>query len=53
MSPSPKSSIYSNEYFQNLTKLEEKELANMFSGMIGKVEVFLIINLNILHNLIN
>jgi hypothetical protein len=39
MPPSPKSSIHSNEYFQDLTEAEGKELTNMFSGMIGKVEV--------------
>ena len=39
MPPSPKSSIHSNEYFHDLTEAEGKELTNMFSGMIEKVEV--------------
>lgn len=41
MPPSPKSSIHSNEYIEDLTEVEGKELTKMFSGMIGQVEVYL------------
>jgi len=41
MSPSSKSSIHSNEYFEDLTEFKEMKLTNTLSAMIGKDEVYI------------